>query len=280
MWIYIIILAVTQGIAEFLPISSSGHLTILGIIFDFPKQEILTLSIILHAGSLLAILAFYFKLLLGFLHRDKLHLLLMIIVGSIPAGVAGVGIKLTSLDQEIFNEPLLIGLCFMITATLLRMSGKSSLSLRSAAQKELPPTPLEKISLKETLIIGVAQMFAILPGLSRSGTTISAGVLSGVNREAAGVFSFLLAIPAIGGAAFLELLSLIRHGVPQGSENATLAQMAVGLLLSATVSFCALSWLTRLIKQGKLAFFSYYLYFAGIATIITRLVLAFISQKG
>ena len=117
-------------------------------------------------------------------------------------------------------------------------------------------------------------MFAILPGLSRSGTTISAGILSGVNREAAGTFSFLLAIPAIGGAAFLELLSLVRHGVPQGSEDASIPQMAVGLLLSAAVSYGALSWLTTLIKRGKLSYFSYYLYFAGVAVILWRLAVA------
>ncbi|WP_288560649.1 undecaprenyl-diphosphate phosphatase, partial [uncultured Victivallis sp.] len=173
-----------------------------------------------------------------------------------------------------FGEPLLIGICFLITATLLRMSEKPGLIVRPAAEKELPPTPLEKITLRETLIIGVSQMFAILPGLSRSGTTISAGILSGVNREAAGTFSFLLAIPAIGGAAFLELLSLVRHGVPQGSEDASIPQMAVGLLLSAAVSYGALSWLTTLIKRGKLSYFSYYLYFAGVAVILWRLAVA------
>ena len=95
-----------------------------------------------------------------------------------------------------------------------------------------------------------------------------------MNREAAGTFSFLLAIPAIGGAAFLELLSLVRHGVPQGSEDASIPQMAVGLLLSAAVSYGALSWLTTLIKRGKLSYLSYYLYFAGVAVILWRLAVA------
>ena len=274
MWIYIVILAVVQGIAEFLPISSSGHLAILGTLFGFSEDRSLALGIVLHAGSLLAILVFYFKLLLGFLKRDRFHLLLMVIIGTIPAGLAGVGLKLSGLDEAMFGEPLLIGICFLITATLLRMSEKPGLIVRPAAEKELPPTPLEKITLHETLIIGVSQMFAILPGLSRSGTTISAGILSGVNREAAGTFSFLLAIPAIGGAAFLELLSLVRHGVPQGSEDASIPQMAVGLLLSAAVSYGALSWLTTLIKRGKLSYFSYYLYFAGVAVILWRLAVA------
>ncbi len=267
-WIYVIILAAVQGVAEFLPISSSGHLAILGALFGFSEDRSLALGILLHAGSLLAILVFYFKTLLGFLKPQGWHLAGMVILGTIPAGIAGVALKYSGLDEKLFGEPMIVGFAFLLTATLLRLSEKPKLIARAP---EVPPTPLEKITVRETLIIGISQMFAILPGLSRSGTTISAGILSGVNREAAGTFSFLLAIPAIGGAAFLELLSLLRDGIPADQGGVTPLLMAVGFLVSAVISYFSLALLTRLIKRGRLSYFSYYLYAAGVAVILWQL---------
>ena len=100
-WIYVVILAVVQGIAEFLPISSSGHLAVLGTLFGFREDRSLALGIVLHAGSLLAILVFYFRTLLGFFRKEQFHLLLMVIVGTIPAGLAGVALKLSGLDEKL-----------------------------------------------------------------------------------------------------------------------------------------------------------------------------------
>ena len=173
-WIYVIILAVVQGIAEFLPVSSSGHLAVLGALFGFREDRSLALGIVLHAGSLLAILVFYFKTLLGFFRREQFHLLLMVIAGTIPAGLAGVALKLSGMDEKLFGEPVMIGLAFLITATLLRLSEKPKLIVRPEAERDLPPTALEAITLRQALVVGVSQMFAILPGLSRSGTTITA----------------------------------------------------------------------------------------------------------
>ena len=270
-WIYVIILAVVQGIAEFLPVSSSGHLAVLGALFGFREDRSLALGIVLHAGSLLAILVFYFKTLLGFFRREQFHLPQMVIAGTITAGLAGVALKLSGMDEKLFGEPVMIGLAFLITATLLRLSEKPKLIVRPEAERDLPPTALEAITLRQALVVGVSQMFAILPGLSRSGTTITAGILSGVERSAAGTFSFLLAIPAIGGAAFLELVSLCRDGLPVEEGGVTLPMMAAGLLISALVSFFALSWLTRLIRRGRLSVFSWYLYAIGIAVILWQI---------
>ncbi len=270
-WWYVIILAVVQGIAEFLPISSSGHLAVLGEIFGITEERSLALGIVLHAGSLLAILAFYCKLLLGFLKPDQGRLALMVIIGTIPAGIIGIALKKSGLDEKLFGDTLIIGIGFLITATLLRMSEKPGLIRRGVVEPGTPPTELKAISLRQTIIIGVTQGIAIIPGISRSGSTITAGILSGVNRESAGTFSFLLAIPAIGGAAFLELLSMIKKGVPVEEGGIGIPQMVLGLALSAAVSYGALTLLTRLIKRGKLSYFSWYLYILGVVVILWQI---------
>ena len=263
-WIYIAILAVVQGIAEFLPISSSGHLAVLGALFDFRPDESLSLGIVLHAGSLLAIVVFYFRTLLGFFRRDQFHLLLMVVLGSVPAGVAGVLLKLSGMGEMLFGDLLLIGMAFLITGTVLHLTGK----------KKLIPTgehtELRAISWRQSLIIGLTQMVAIGPGISRSGSTISAGLLCGVSREAAAAFSFLLALPAIAGAAFLELLSLLRES---GESGLTLepGQLVFAVALSAGVSFGALAFLVRMVRKGRLDLFSWYMFAVGAAVIIWRI---------
>ncbi len=264
-WIYIIVLAVVQGIAEFLPISSSGHLALIGSLFGLKEDENLTLGILLHAGSLLAIVIFYFKTLLGFFTREQLHLGFMVIAGTIPAAVGGLLFKHYQLDEKLFGSEMVIGFGFLITATVLRMSEKSKLVVRPAGERDLPPTELKKITLRQAILIGCAQFVAIIPGISRSGSTITAGILTGVNREAAGTFSFLLAIPAIAGATLLELLNLLKADTSE--RTMTTLQLSVGLLLSAAVSYLALALLVKVIRRGRLSWFSWYLYVIGAAVV-------------
>lgn len=268
--VQIIILAIIQGIAEFLPISSSGHLALLGNLLKIDPEANLTLGILLHAGSLLAICVFYYRTLLGFLHKNQRHLALMVFVGTLPAAAVGLTLKLTGVAETMFDFPLLIGLCFLITATLLRMTEKEKLIVKPSP--DAPPTTLQEITSRQALVVGFAQAFAILPGISRSGSTIAAGILSGINREAAGNFSFLLALPVIGGAVLLELLETLRAAqtaeVTQSSDG---LQLFIGFAVSALVSFGALSLLMKLIRKGKLAWFSWYLYCIGIAVIIWQI---------
>lgn len=272
MWFYVVLLAVTQGVAEFLPISSSGHLALLGAWFGVDTERSLSLGILLHAGSLTAIVLFYFRTLLSFLKPDRWRLACMVVIGTIPAGIGGVALKATGWDERMFGDLMAIGVAFLITATLLRLSEKPKLILRSGQERGTPPTELEAITLRQAAVIGTAQMFAILPGISRSGSTIAAGILTGVGREAAGTFSFLLAIPAIGGAAFLELLSMWKKGgaaADPGALDAT--QAVVGFFISAAVSYAALAWLIRLIRKGRLAWFSWYLYTLGTAVVLWQI---------
>lgn len=258
MWFYLIILAIVQGVGEFLPISSSGHLAVLGSYFGIKEDQNLTLGILLHAGSLAAIIIFYFKVLLGFFNKKNIHLLLMVILGSIPCGVIGVTLKLTKLDEKLFSDPVSIALAFFVTGMLLRITGKEKMVAKSNGPEA---TSLEDISIKQALTVGLAQAFAILPGISRSGSTISVGLFSGIKREAAATFSFLLALPAVGGATFLELLSMLKKKT-SGVDCSNL-QLVVAVLLSGIVSFLALTLLVKLVKKGKLAYFSWYLFAIG-----------------
>lgn len=262
-WLLIVILAVVQGIAEFLPISSSGHLVLLSNFADLSDRDSMTVNIVLHAGSLAAIVLIYLKLLLGFFHKDQLRLLLMVMVASIPAGVAGMILKSSGFFANMFNDMVSLGLSFMITGSLLRMTGKEKMIAQSNSS-------LKTMSWKQTFIVGVSQMFALQPGISRSGTTISAGVLSGMQFEAATAFSFLLALPAIGGACLLEIIKLSKNGFT--TEGFSALQLGCGFLLSAAVSLASLTLLIKIIKKQKLHLFSWYLYALGAGIILWQIL--------
>lgn len=262
-WFSVIILAVIQGITEFLPVSSSGHLAVLGQLFGLQSDEGLAFSIVLHAGSLVAIVVFYFKTLLSLLKKENLRVWGQIIIGTIPAGIGGVLLKMSGYDEVLFRDIFAIGISFLITASLLRLTGKNKFTGNAV-------TPLEKISWKQSLIIGLSQMFAILPGISRSGTTIAVGTFTGLQFEAAATFSFLLALPAIGGAALLEMISLCKSGFSIGKLS--YLQLGTGFFISAAVSFAALSLLVAIVKRRKISMFSWYMFALGITVVAWQMI--------
>lgn len=266
-WLYVTLLGIVQGVAEFLPVSSSGHLTLLNALFGFGDTDILSLVVVMHAGSLVAILAIYFRELLKFLKPGRLHLLLMLVLATIPAGVVGVAIHHFKLDERYFGKLLFLGVGFLITGALLRLTGRAKLIARSEGPDG---TPLEAVSLRQALIVGVAQMFAIAPGISRSGSTISAGVLCGLRREAAATFSFLLAIPVIGGAVLVKMLGALRGGEVTGGMSWGL--LAWGFTVSAVVSLGALMLLLNIIRRGKLYYFGWYMLALGAAVTLWQIV--------
>ena len=266
-WLHVFLLALVQGVTEFLPVSSSGHLAVLGDLFGFRESDALSLGIVLHAGSLTAIVVVYFRELWKFLRPERLHLLLMLVIGTSPAGVAGVLLKHWGWDKMLFGDMLIVGCGFLITGAVLRLTGRARLTARSESSSA---TTLEKISWRQALIIGFAQMVAVTPGISRSGSTISAGVLCGLERTAAATFSFLLAIPVIGGATLLEMVKLCSSS---GSENGVaVSVLMTGFAVSAVVSFGALTLLLRIIRRGKLYWFSWYMFLLGALVILCQLL--------
>ena len=193
--IQIVILAIVQGIAEFLPISSSGHLVILSELFGMGEGTT-ELNIILHFGTLLAIVLFYRKRIIALLSADQ-RVIPLLIVGTIPIVIVGLTVK--KVFPWVTEYPLLAGFMLPITGLMLLMLPK----IKEGEDE------YQDITYKTALLIGCAQAFAILPGISRSGSTIVAGSWLGLKRQSATTFSFLLVIPAILGATVLEVKDMI-----------------------------------------------------------------------
>ena len=265
-WFHILLLAIFQGVAEFLPISSSGHLAVLGNWLGIDPEANFSLGIVLHAGTLLAIVVFYMRSLLEFARLRRNRLAGMIVLGSVPAGVIGVLFK--DRVEAWSGNMWVVGCCFLFTAALLfvsdRLRKKRDDSGRTAS-------PVDRIGWKQALGIGAAQAVALMPGISRSGSTIAAGLLAGLTPEAAAEFSFLLAIPAIGGAAFLETVKLFRNGLGGVGDPGGLA---LGFVVAAAVGYISLALLLKVLRRGKLAVFAAYLVLIAAAVLIRQIVTA------
>lgn len=257
LYLEIIFLAIVQGITEFLPVSSSGHLIVLASVFDqFAErmEDKVTVNIMLHVGTLAAILAFYWRRIWALLGRDR-RVIGLLIVGSIPAAVVGVPLKLYF--DDVLKNPLLAGFMFLVTGAMLIWVGRFKPG----------QTECRDLSYRHALLVGLFQAFALLPGISRSGSTIVAGLGTGLRREEAATFSFLLAIPAIGGAGLLEV-----HGLFKESSNATpVLALVVGGLVSMVVGLGALAWLVRWIQKGQLHYFAWWVLAVGPAVIAWQL---------
>lgn len=256
----IVILAAVQGIAEFLPISSSGHLVVLAELFDHQAGSA-ELNIVLHFGTLLAIVLFYRKRIVELLTSDR-QVIPLLIVGTIPAMIVGLWLKLE--HEWILQNALVAGFMLVITGFMLM-----SLTTISGGKKDYT-----ELGIAGAFFIGCAQAFALLPGISRSGATIVAGNVVGLNRQSAATFSFLLAIPAIAGASILEAREIAEHGTQTPWQY-----LIIGVLISFTVGLLALGWLVRLIEHGKLHYFAYWLIPFGFSVIIWQLY-QILQQQG
>ena len=251
--VQVVVLAIVQGIAEFLPISSSGHLNVFQTIMG-KLSESAELNIVLHFGTLLAIIGFYWKRILALLTSDR-RVIPMLILGTVPAAV--IGIYLKKMHEPLLASTLLSGLMFPITGIMLIV-----LSRLKQADKEYV-----NMDYKTVILIGLAQAFALLPGISRSGSTIVMGSLLGLSRQSAATFSFLLAIPAILGATVLELRDIIEAG----KTETPLVPLMAGLVIALAVGWVSLAILVKWLEAGKLHWFAYYLIPFGLAVVVWQL---------
>ncbi|MEM8865754.1 MAG: undecaprenyl-diphosphate phosphatase [Planctomycetota bacterium] len=262
-FVEILILAIIQGLTEFLPVSSSGHLVVANALLEAwgkaPTPDLVEVNIVLHVGTLLAVLVFYRREVLRLLGSDR-RVLLPLLVGTIPAVAIGLPIKLFA--EEVLESPLLAGCMFPVTAMLLLWASRLP-----EGDKQYADLPLAHAA-----GIGLMQAFALLPGISRSGSTIVGGLLAGLRREDAGTFAFLLAIPVIAGPGLIEVAKLVRDS--GGGEAASATSPAI-LLLGAAVAFAvgyaALALLIRFVRRGRLAAFAWYLIPLGVAVIVWQL---------
>ncbi len=307
--IKILILAIVQGIGEFLPISSSGHLLVLGTaLFQdstaLDDGDLLTLNILLHAGTLLAVLIYFWRQIWNAFTK-KPRILGLIVVGSIPTVIAAV--LVLKFAKFLTTDLLVTGICFVVTGVLLMTLVREKKKTRQeeyfeeaeallredesqdgeliAFDDETTRKSLEKMTFFDAFFVGCVQGIAVLPGLSRSGSTISAAVLRKLNREAAATYSFLLSIPVIGGGALLEIVDIVKESKEQGRGldifgDPQLSLYLFGALISFAVGLVSLIFLMRWLKAGKLHYFAYWLFVLGPAVIIWRLIALFSGSAG
>lgn len=249
-----IILAVVQGIAEFLPISSSGHLVILGAMMNAAKSNAPTLEIILHTGTLGSILVIFWRRILDLLSSDR-RVIPLLIVGTIPAVIIGLTIK--SQFGWILKNPMLAGAMLIVTGIMLIILGK--LPARQGVYRDM--------SYVGAFIVGCFQAFAILPGISRSGSTILGGRMLGLKTDDAVTFSFLLAIPAIGGATVLTIKDLVEEMQAGHAMAYSPLELVAGALVSFAVGIFALKWLIGWSRQERLHWFAAWCIPAGIVVL-------------
>lgn len=262
-WLQALILGLIQGLTEYLPVSSSGHLAIGSYLFGINGEDNLAFTIVVHVATVLSTFVilwseidWIFRGLFKFKMNDETKYFLNIVVSMIPIGIVGVFFKDTV--EEIFGSGLLIvGCMLLLTALLLTFSYFAK------------PRVKENISWKDALIIGLAQAAAVMPGLSRSGSTIATGLMLGNKKEKMAQFSFLMVIPPILGEALLDVIKMAKGHNPFGDVS-TLA-LAVGFV-AAFVSGClACKWMINIVKKGKLIYFGIYCAIAGAVTIICSL---------
>lgn len=266
-----IILGTVQGLTEFLPVSSSGHLVLFQHFFGLKEPE-LFFDICLHAGTLVAIVLVFFREIGSILKtlirlpslsresggfkplfesNEEVRISVLILTGTIPTGILGV--LFHEAADHLFSNVPLVGGMLLVTGSLLWTTRRAKTFGR----------PLLRMGFKDSLIVGLVQGISILPGISRSGATISTALLLGIDRETAGRYSFLLSVPAIMGATVLGFESGLLE-----KSSASPAALVGGTLAAAIIGYLALQLLLRIIKHGRFYTFSPYCWMVGILTLI------------
>ncbi|MCL4510272.1 MAG: undecaprenyl-diphosphate phosphatase [Bacteroidetes bacterium] len=266
-----IILGIIQGLTEFLPVSSTAHLVIIPELFHWnsPLLNSLTFDVALHTGTLLAVVAYFFRdtidLISGFFRGlakrnfntdDKTKLALLVFLGTIPAGVLGV--LLDKWVETKFRTPAVLATSMIVIGLLMWYAERIATKMKRT----------DNLTIKDALIIGFSQALALVPGTSRSGITISSGLMLGYEREDAARFSFLLSIPVIAGAAVLKLKNFI-HGIPHNE----IAPLFFGTLFSAIFGFLSIKYFMKYVQRHSLNVFVWYRFlFAAIIIIFIYVI--------
>lgn len=280
-----IVLGLTQGLTEFLPVSSSGHLVFLQRILnvDIGDAEMF-FNILLHVGTLIAVCIVFWKDILN-LFKKPYKTLLYLVLATIPAGLAGVFLD-DLIEEQVMGSSfigVILAVLFTVTASVLFVTEIYAKKVSKKRQSELSENPvaaeefskraeMSSINLKTSLSMGFAQVVALLPGISRSGSTICAGTFAGGDREDVAHFSFLMSIPVILGSFVISLFKGIKDGTLTHSIEAAGPNvgwcMAIGLIVSAIAGLFAIKVMLAAIKKANYKWFSLYLVLLAIACIV------------
>ena len=255
-----IIVGIVQGLSEFLPISSSGHIALTQFLLGLrepgvPPAQNITFELVVHVGTFLSVIIYFRQRLLSLLlslwqkeRREERRMILWLFIATIPATIAFFSAK--DFFEGSYNNPVLVGACLLGTGVILLLP-------------KLIKPPEREFGMKQAVSMGLAQALAILPGISRSGSTITAGLLSGARAEKAAEFSFLMFLPAIGGGILVKLKDL--QAVAQSDAAAAYLW---GFLAAFFSGLFAVYLVLQLIKRGKFEYFAYYCFLAGTAAMI------------
>ena len=267
-WFQAIILGIIQGLTEFLPVSSSGHLTIASTLFGLSGEENLTFTVVVHIATVCSTLVILWKEIVWIFKdlfakqswksysglNDGTRFAINILISMIPIAIVGFFFKDTV--EEIFGSGMLIvGIMLLVTASLLAFSYFAK------------PRPKEQISGWHALIIGIGQAIAVLPGLSRSGTTIATGLMLGNKKEKLAQFSFLMVIPPILGEALLDVKDIAELGFSTAMNGISPLALGLGFLTAFVTGCLACQWMINIVKKGKLVWFAVYCAIIGIFAI-------------
>ena len=263
-WFEALILGIIQGLTEYLPVSSSGHLAIGQALFGMNDgADNLMFTVAVHVATVLSTIVILWSeidWIVRGLFKCELNAetkyALNIVVSMIPVGIVGLFFK----DQveEVFGSGLfVVGCCLLITAALLTFSYFAK------------PRQKEKISWRDALIIGIAQAVAVLPGVSRSGSTIATGLMLGNKKESLAQFSFLMVIPPILGEALLDVLKMVKGEDVMGGIEAL--PLVIGFVAAFLSGCLACKWMINIVKKGKLIYFGIYCAIVGVVTILCSL---------
>jgi undecaprenyl-diphosphatase len=270
---YALILGLVQGVTEFLPVSSSAHLVIVPELFNMPAPTV-AFDVLLHVATLVAVVGFFYQDVANivkalFMPRTMAkesvrywrRLFFWLVIGSIPAAI--IGAALNSFFEELFSSTAAVGIFMLVTSAVL--TGADFVT-RRAERLHRQGVSLRQMAWPDAVIIGLFQALAIAPGLSRSGSTISAGIFLGFDRENSARFAFLLGIPAILGAFLFKLNDLGETGGSYGG-----AALVIGFLAAAVSGFLAVRFMMRFLKQHRLWPFAVYTLVVGLFVIVLSL---------
>lgn len=268
-WLHALLLGILQGLTEFLPVSSSGHLAFLSHFFGLSGEESLTFTVVLHVATVCSTLLVLWKEIV-WIFRDVFarqswrsynglnegtRYAIKLIISMIPVAIVGIFFK--DKVEEVFGSGLrIVGIMLLVTALLLAFSYYAKPRLR------------DNISGFHAFIIGIGQALAVLPGLSRSGTTIATGLLLGNRKEKMAQFSFLMVIVPVLGEALLDTKEVLEQGFSTAMNGISPVAVIVGFLAAFITGCLACKWMINIVKKGKLIWFAVYCVVAGLTAII------------
>ena len=254
------IVGLVQGLTEFLPVSSSGHLILSQKLLGYDESGGLSFEIFLHLGSLIAVIYFFRKEILllikslvffnNSVFQNERRICLWLLIATFVTGVIGLAVK--DYIEQVFSQPLVVAIMLSLTGFIVFISD----NLKTGTLN------MQELTIKKSLFIGLGQTIAIIPGISRSGTTITFGLMTGMKRSEAAGFSFLLSIPVILGANVKEFSSIISLDASQ------LINYIIGFLAALVSSIFVIKWLINLIVKAKLCYFAYYCWAISVICII------------